>query len=104
MISIAYKGHQMSEDMRKAYQLPGNVQVAANAAKAVVQTIRHAVQTGHVYAPQDEIDRRAAICQKCEKYFNGACTACGCNARLKVRLAGMRCPLNPPKWNKIETT
>lgn len=80
--------------------------------------LAHATQ-----GPASEVDAaaRLAICMACEHRAvtykeqtdeNGVgwCTKCGCgnNPRalltVKVTLAGVECPLSPPKWGKVEGT
>lgn len=85
-----------------------------DAGKYVGAEIKHATQ-----GPASEADAaaRLAICMACEHRAvtykeqtdeNGVgwCTKCGCgnNPRallsVKVTLAGVECPLSPPKWSK----
>lgn len=57
---------------------------------------------------REERKRRLSICQGCP-YWNekgnflfGECTAPGCGCtRIKMALATERCPLTPPKWDRV---
>jgi hypothetical protein len=42
--------------------------------------------------------KRYAQCQVCPLYKNYLCQRCACLAFLKTKLAGQRCPDNPPRW------
>ena len=70
----------------------------------------------HGEAAQEEIDKRIAACAECPfrkteyqgmKDDFGWCSQCGCGAsarallKTKARMAQVRCPLTPPKWDKV---
>ena len=79
---------------------PSLFQQAVNASKAVGSVVASAIRGESVTVPQEEQDRRLAICLSCDKYDpqQHRCRLCGCFANLKVRLAGQHCPDDPPKW------
>jgi hypothetical protein len=72
---------------------------AGNAARALGRVISAAVQGEPVFVPDEERDRRLAICRGCAFYdlVQARCTKCGCGG-MKPGLATEHCPLDPPKW------
>lgn len=81
-------------------EYPSLFQQATNLAHAVGSVVASAVRGEPVTVPQEEQDRRLAICHTCDKFDSkqGRCTLCGCFANLKARLASQHCPDDPPKW------
>ncbi len=81
-------------------QYPSLFQQATNLAHAVGSVVASAVRGEPVSVPQEEQDRRLAICHGCDKYDpqQHRCRICGCFANLKARLASQHCPDDPPKW------
>jgi len=66
-----------------------------------------------VLASRETAAKRLAICRACPKLIPEAtifwvkvdrpwCTVCLCDMKAKTRLANKRCPLNPPKWDKVK--
>lgn len=54
-------------------------------------------------------EQRLAICKACDNYKDGGCLKCGCPVADKrkfladkLSMATERCPLNPPKWGRVE--
>ncbi len=88
-------GHHLPE-----LEYPSLFQQATNAAKAVGSVVASAVRGEPVTVPQEEQDRRLAICHACEFWdpAQSRCSKCGCFGQWKTWLASQRCPLNPPKW------
>jgi hypothetical protein len=81
-------------------EYPSLFQQAVNAVQAVGSVVASAVRGEPVSVPEEERDRRLAICHACE-FWDAAqerCSKCGCFGQWKTWLASQRCPLNPPKW------
>ncbi len=66
-----------------------------------------------IFVNRQTAEKRLAICRKCPKLvpetkiFGVAidrpwCSICLCDMKAKTRLAGRRCPANPPKWDKVK--
>jgi hypothetical protein len=80
---------------------PTTRQLIGNAARAAVTTLRHRAAT----VDPDHYAANLDICRACEFWDpagwagTGKCThqKCGCT-KLKQKLVGHQCPLNPPKW------
>ena len=84
----------------KPLEYPSLFQQAVNAANAVGDVVASAVRGEAVTVPQEEQDRRLAICHACE-FWDAAqsrCSKCGCFGAWKTWIASQRCPLDPPKW------
>jgi hypothetical protein len=45
---------------------------------------------------KEEYERRLAVCQTCDKLFEGTCAACGCYVELRATAKVSRCPHK--KW------
>jgi hypothetical protein len=60
--------------------------------KTIVETIRIAA-VGTPFVPQDEVDRRLAICEGCDEWDADTmrCTRCGCWTKKKAHLAARPC-------------
>jgi hypothetical protein len=69
---------------------------ASNAAGAATRVIKSKAQGQQVTVPDEERDRRMAICQVCEFFTGTTCLKCGCVARWKAKLATEKCPVG--KW------
>ncbi len=81
-------------------QYPSLFQQAANLAHAVGSVVASAVRGAPITVPQEEQDRRMAICHACE-FWDAAqerCSKCGCFGQWKTWLASQRCPDDPPRW------
>ncbi len=75
---------------------------ARNLGGAIGRVVAAAV-TGHpVKVSPEERDRRWALCMTCENLVNDRCKLCGCFFRAKIELATESCPLNPPRWERVE--
>jgi hypothetical protein len=86
--------------LAESLEYPSLFQQAANAAHAVGSVVAAAVRGEPVTVPQEEQDRRLAICHTCE-FWDAAqqrCSKCGCFGAWKTWLASQHCPLEPPKW------
>ena len=94
------RGYDLGEHS-KLLDGPSLSRRVANLGKALVG---HA-KNGCRLVPQEEQDRRLAICQGCE-FFGlkkaGVCghKDCGCTMRTKVKLASSCCPATPRLWDK----
>ncbi len=79
-------------------EYPSLFQQAKNAAQAVGSVVASAVRGEPVTIPQEEQDRRLAICHACEFWDVGQnrCKKCGCFGQWKTWLASQRCPIG--KW------
>ncbi|MGO8949907.1 MAG: hypothetical protein ACLQUY_20075 [Ktedonobacterales bacterium] len=82
----------------KPLEYPSLFQQATNAAKAIGSVVASAVRSEPVSVPQEEQDRRLAICHACEFWDSrqGRCSKCGCFGQWKTWLASQRCPIG--KW------
>jgi hypothetical protein len=51
-------------------------------------------------------EERFAICLECPELIpvTHQCRRCGCFMKQKTKLANASCPLDPPKWTKVELT
>lgn len=80
---------------------PGILEKIANFGKAVVQ---HVV-AGAPKVTEEQLRDRLAICQDCEYHEpdRDRCRRCGCGLSLKASWADQACPLDPPKWEAIES-
>jgi len=77
---------------------PSIFQQAVNAARAVSSVVASVVHGEAVTVPQEEQDRRLAICHQCE-FWDAAqkrCSKCGCFGQWKTWLASQQCPIG--KW------
>ncbi len=81
-------------------EYPSLFQQATNAAHAVGSVMASAVRGAPITVPQEEQDRRLAICHACEFWdpTQERCSKCGCFGQWKTWLASQRCPDDPPKW------
>ncbi len=85
----------------KPLEYPSLFQQATNAAKAVGAVVASAVRGEAVTVPQEEQDRRLAICHVCVEWFDPSQQRCrhkdcGCFMNFKTRLGAMHCPIG--KW------
>jgi hypothetical protein len=51
---------------------------------------------GEMRAPEEEYQRRLALCRDCEKLLEGSCLACGCYVELRAAAKAGHCPKK--KW------
>ena len=62
-------------------------------------------QSGFAATPQDELDKRLALCKGCEWWDpesfgkTGSCKKCGCSTWAKLRMASEKCPID--KWGPV---
>ena len=81
---------------------PSLLQQAQNAASAIGAVVAGAIRGEPVAVPQEEQDRRLAICHTClppEGYWDVTrerCSKCGCFGEWKTWLATQKCPID--KW------
>jgi hypothetical protein len=77
---------------------PSLLQQAANVAGAVGSIVASAVHGEPISVPQEEQDRRLAICHGCEFWDaqQGRCSKCGCFGAWKSWLTSQQCPVG--KW------
>ena len=59
--------------------------------------------------------KRLSICRKCPRVVPETkifgfipidrpwCTVCLCDMKAKTKLANKKCPLKPPKWDRLKT-
>lgn len=79
----------------------GGPSLTAQAA-SVVQAGTDWAKTGFAFVSKQTLADRTAVCETCTEWdasaFNGTgrCAKCGCSTYVKLRLAGMKCPLG--KW------
>ncbi len=87
--------------LERSPEYPSLFQQATNAAKAVGAVVASAVRGEAVTVPQEEQDRRLAICHVCVEWFDPSQQRCrhkdcGCFMNFKTRLGAMHCPIG--KW------
>jgi Family of unknown function (DUF6171) len=77
---------------------PSLFQQATNAVQAVGSVVTSIIRNEPITVPQEEQDRRLAICHACEFWdtAQGRCSKCGCFGAWKTWLASQRCPIE--KW------
>ncbi|MBQ1491139.1 MAG: hypothetical protein IIZ39_04210 [Blautia sp.] len=51
--------------------------------------------------PQKVYQERLAACEGCEQLYRGMCRLCGCYVELRTALRVRRCPMVPPKWERM---
>jgi hypothetical protein len=83
-------------------EMPPLTTQAGNLAGAIGRTIKAAVTGQPVRVSPEERDRRWGLCMTCENLVNDKCKLCGCHFRAKIELATERCPLDPPRWDRVE--
>jgi hypothetical protein len=92
-------------DIRKniaTLKSPGTFDMAKNALGAA----KRFVKSGFAMVPDEEFNRRSAICKPCEfwdataRMGMGKCLKCGCTST-KLRMATEKCPLD--KWLQFDT-
>jgi hypothetical protein len=64
--------------------------LATRAVAFGVNAMRHIYSGGH--ASKDEQQRRLSICEGCELFTDGKCSACGCGMTDKVIWLELDCP------------
>ena len=73
--------------------------LAVNITAAAIRSAAHVARTGHPFASENEIARRAEACRACETWVEATdrCSlergGCGCFLKMKRKLAAERCPL-----------
>ena len=55
-----------------------------------------------VRTSEQDYQARLVICQACPELMNGTCRLCGCYVETRAAKKGQRCPMVPPRWEKIE--
>lgn len=57
---------------------------------------------------KEELESRLAVCKTCDQFTGSGCKVCGCNCTgtyefmNKLAWASESCPLDPPKWDRID--
>lgn len=51
-----------------------------------------------IKTPQEEYERRLAICTECEKLIGGMCGACGCYVEMRAAVKTHYCPDVKKMW------
>ena len=54
-----------------------------------------------IRTPEDAYRARLVICQDCPELMNGTCRLCGCYVETRAAKKGQKCPMVPPRWEKI---
>jgi hypothetical protein len=92
---IRYR-QNLDEEHQNIY--PSLLQQTKNAVVTVGSVVASIVRGEPVSVPQEEQDRRLAICHACEYWdaAQGRCSKCGCFGAWKTWLASQRCPIG--KW------
>ncbi len=83
---------------------PSLLSQARNALGALGRVVGAALAGEPIRVSPEEHGRRWAICVACENLTGDKCKLCGCHMKAKTALAQERCPLDPPKWDRIEAT
>lgn len=81
-------------------QPPGLITQAMNFAQALGTHISNGAPT----VDDETFNKRIDLCLACPNVIGNAekCRVCGCRLITKARWADMRCPLDPPKWDKVK--
>jgi hypothetical protein len=61
----------------------------------MIEKYRDAIK-GADRVPEEEYERRLAICQSCDKLLSGTCQSCGCYVELRAVAKVSHCPRK--KW------
>jgi hypothetical protein len=70
----------------------------------LIQDIKEWSEKGFKFVEDEEYKRRIETCKNCEKWNpnswngTGSCKICGCSSVARLKMKGMKCPDNPPKW------
>lgn len=67
----------------------------AEADKAMIEKYKAAIKKSD-QVPDEEYERRLAICRECEKLNEGTCLACGCYVELRAAMKAAHC--SRKKW------
>lgn len=62
----------------------------------MIKTTRAIIVSRLVRVPEEEKERRLAICANCGNFRSGFCEICGCEMGLKSRFSASECPID--KW------
>lgn len=54
-----------------------------------------------VRACERDYRARLAACESCDQLMSGTCRLCGCYVETRAAKKGQRCPMVPPRWEKI---
>ena len=73
-------------------RLPGVPTLISNAAATLASSIRHFVGTGVIAASDEQVKKRQASCDTCDKKRGDRCLECGCFIQLKIALEAAKCP------------
>jgi hypothetical protein len=83
------------------------VQVKYAGARQMVKNFGNAMiesgKTGFKMVTEEIFQQRLATCRACPHWQSEPvqrCKVCGCTTG-KLKLASSRCPLNPPRWNRL---
>ncbi len=55
-----------------------------------------------VRTSEQDYQARLVICRACPELMNGTCRLCGCYVETRAAKKGQKCPMVPPRWEKIE--
>jgi len=111
----------MSDPSQSKLELSRIAAIAETKSKALAYAAAELTHATHGPASEADAAARLAICMACEhravEYKGqtdaggvGWCQRCSCRANpralltVKVTMAGVECPLTPPKWGKVEGT
>lgn len=80
---------------------------AKNLWKAGTRIVKASATGKKVRVSKEVQNERIEICKSCEKYDQkrSRCKLCGCflsGVAAKTAWATERCPLKPPKWDRVE--
>jgi len=83
--------------MSDANNLPSALTMVRNAATAAVQEAQ-ALAAGTAAVADAEVERRLALCDKCDLFIpqQNRCSRCGCFMKFKAKLRSQHCPIG--KW------
>jgi hypothetical protein len=77
-------------------EFPGAIEMLGNLAN----TAKNFVQKP-TFATEEQQAERLDICNACDHFVEGRCQLCGCVMKIKVKVANIHCPDNPPKWTEV---
>lgn len=84
------------EDCVSPEDMPTAMEMAKNLFKDGKNILSNAMKGGTTLLPDEERERRWAVCQGCPFLQKDRCTKCGCFMKVKVAFHTSKCPEN--KW------
>ena len=91
-----YEPQNLAVTEAELLKMPPVATQIKNAADALAKVTSSVTRGNPIVAPEEEIERRRAICESCEFLKGHRCAKCGCVFNHKIRLATQRCPMG--RW------